>query len=59
MTEKTHSHCKTPGCMEAGTCQPYDEFPNVRFCEKHFTGLLVKTVESIVDGTHPDVDKDS
>ena len=53
MTEKTHSHCKVAGCFEVGTFQPHDEFPHVLFCEQHARQLIIRTVESIVDGTHP------
>lgn len=58
MPEKTHQHCKTPGCMEVGTFQPHDFAPNVKFCERHATGLIVKTVQSIVDGTHPELQRE-
>lgn len=50
--QKTHDHCKTPGCFELGTNQPHDEYPNIRFCDKHCNQLLVATVKSIVNGTH-------
>lgn len=54
-TQKTHQHCKSPGCMEIGTCQPHDEYPNILFCAKHGRRLIIETVKSIVDGTHPDL----
>ncbi len=50
---KTHAHCKTPGCMELGTFQPHDEHPHVLFCERHAARLIIRTVQSIEDGTHP------
>jgi hypothetical protein len=52
---KTHAHCKSPGCMEIGTCQPHDEYPHILFCDKHGRRLIIATVKSIVDGTHPDL----
>lgn len=52
---KTHAHCKSPGCMNPGTFQPHDQFPNVLFCDKHAGRLIVETVKSIVNGTHPDL----
>jgi len=57
MTTKTHAHCKSPGCMELGVFQPHDEHPHVLFCNKHALGLLIRTVQSICDGTHPDLEE--
>ena len=53
--QKTHAHCKSPGCMEIGVCQPHDEYPHILFCAKHGRRLIIATVKSIVDGTHPDL----
>ncbi len=50
---KTDEHCKVPGCFEAGLNQPHDEYPRIRFCDKHFRKLIVETVKSIVDGSPP------
>lgn len=58
MTAKTHAHCKTPGCMEPATFYPHDFAPNVGFCQKHAWGLIKATVDSILDGTHPDLQDD-
>lgn len=52
--QKTHDHCKSPGCREVGSCQPYDKYPNVKFCEKHTMGLIVATVRAINNGTFQD-----
>ncbi len=54
-SRKTHAHCKSPGCMEIGSFQPHDELPHVLFCETHAGQLIKRTVVSIVDGTHPDL----
>ena len=55
MPEKTHAHCKSPGCMEPGVFQPHEEYPHVLFCRQHAKKLLIDTVRSIVNGTHPDL----
>ena len=52
--QKTHDHCKTPGCYEIGYTMD-DRWPHVRFCEKHGGQIIKRTVESIIDGTHPDL----
>jgi hypothetical protein len=57
-TVKTHDHCKSPGCFEAGTNQPHDEHPNIKFCDKHFGRIIRDTVKSIMNGTHPSLSED-
>lgn len=47
---KTHAHCKSPGCMELGTFQPYDEHPHVLFCDKHGTQLIANCVKLFLVG---------
>lgn len=53
---KTHEHCKSPGCFELATCVPHEQYPNVRFCDKHAQELLRATIRSIVDGSHPELE---
>lgn len=52
---KTHAHCKSPGCLEAATFFPHPSAPNCGFCDRHGARIIKRTVESIIDGTHPDL----
>lgn len=50
---KTHAHCKTPGCLNVATFFPHAFAPNCGFCDKHGAQIIVATVKSINNGTHP------
>ena len=54
---KTHTHCKSPGCREVATAYPDERYPHLGWCDKHMKKLIIATVKSIVDGTHPDLRK--
>jgi hypothetical protein len=53
LPDKRLDQCASPGCSKLATFWPHKN-PNVRFCEQHALRIIRATVESIVDGTHPD-----
>ena len=59
MPVKRDDQCVCPGCSSQAVCWPYEKNRNVRFCQKHANGILVATVKSIIDGTHPDLVKET
>lgn len=48
--EKTHQHCKSPGCRELATFYVHKNI--VGFCDKHWMPLIAQTIKAIVNGTH-------
>jgi hypothetical protein len=44
--------------METATFQPYEQYPNVKFCDHHATRLIVATVNAISKTTDDEGESD-